>query len=1091
MLTIPANMQTALKKNPNQEFRYIIKMGRSLIADPYTASNFYFSSNAAFGANNVGITDTNVYPIVPILIKEPAITENLIIREHKSTVGGFSIDLDDNFLFQNPANSDVLEKFSDQLNKYNISNRDLYVYLWLGGLTNLQTECLAIYQGVVGDFKVKNGIMNIQISNSAFKVQKELPQEVITPSEYRNTPPETIGKSENMVYGDHSKFYYDNTDPSLYSNEQKNDLVPMTLIQNDESENDSLERLWHLAGHKMDAVTAIWGYDSNLKSYVLLQSADWNTHQNTIAGCIIMQEGTDFYHYVHPKGATRAGVGDPHWGDKNDCSRWEYPLLSLAECDCHGMTIGQNAGLLPQFPEMPINVDDITGDTAVFILVDNNDDGGTFTFLLEGNDILGSGTGAFTNSGTYGVGDDYYVGGNANRVNINVIASVNIDGNWWARVYYLYLRLQYSPANHAVLPLFASCKGREASATVAGHFSELAENDLLEIPAHIVDSIIYDELGETIDTASMQAVATEQASWKIAPLINKKQNSKDIIDKIAKQSMSFIHWNATNKAAMDTFFAANDTDYIFKLNDIKNRPLLYESSLKDIVNDFVLKYKKDGNSGNLQSTVEREDDRANVGSQAIYNAVMDKVMDADFISDPTTAGLLADHWAKTDDDSFWSILHNIIEFETVDLRGVNFWNAGTFDPIVKLELTDIIKLHEEWDAKMECFGETWIKRQFKIFSMTRLPDTLKIKAIQISGESIKSISFGDEYVFEATNGTPFGCFKIDSTHFVVCYYDDGNNRIEACVATVDGTTITYGARATFNDANFNNGKITKLDSTHFVICYWGTASRAIIGTIDGDTIAFGDASVFNAGWSYSISCGRLDNTHFVICYKDGAGATPGESIIGTVSEGDVIGFNGAELQFSVNNLSDSAYIISCSILDSTHFAVCYRERTTEIGIARIGVVTGDAIAYGDEVTFNNAAISHINSAKIDSAHFVIGYRDEGNANFGTAIIGVVTGNAIAFGSEYVFKEAATTQIFCKMIDNRNILVAFADNATDGRLVEGVITGNVIAFGNTYRFDTTNIAGTGIAILNEIKIAICYGDQDSAWNGTAIIGELVY
>ena len=57
------------------------------------------------------------------------------------------------------------------------------------------------------------------------------------------------------------------------------------------------------------------------------------------------------------------------------------------------------------------------------------------------------------------------------------------------------------------------------------------------------------------------------------------------------------------------------------------------------------------------------------------------------------------------------------------------------------------------------------------------------------------------------------------------------------------------------------------------------------------------------------------------------------------------------------------------------------------GIARIGEVTGNAIAYGSEYVFNEANTDYISCAALDSTHFVVGFRDSGGDDYGIARIG--------------------------------------------------------------------------------------------------------
>ena len=289
--------------------------------------------------------------------------------------------------------------------------------------------------------------------------------------------------------------------------------------------------------------------------------------------------------------------------------------------------------------------------------------------------------------------------------------------------------MKYLPSSH--LPLFAECKGREASSTVAGHFSGLSTGDLLETPAQIADSILYDELGQTVDTTSFQAVDTELASWKMNFSLNKSLSSQKILDALAFQSKSFIYFNDVNTISMDTFFASNTTDFDdINLDDVKLHSLkISQTSLRKMTNDIVLNYRKQG-TGALQEVLERINDTAGGGSIDQYDATQEKIIDADYIADTTTAGLLADHWVKTGvktSGAFWTVLRDVVEFKTSNLiresKTTRFFLA---------EITDVFEFdHSVWDDQQLCNGVSWSAKKFKIISITRGLDGLKIKGVEL------------------------------------------------------------------------------------------------------------------------------------------------------------------------------------------------------------------------------------------------------------------------------------------------------------------------------------------------------------------------
>ena len=122
--------------------------------------------------------------------------------------------------------------------------------------------------------------------------------------------------------------------------------------------------------------------------------------------------------------------------------------------------------------------------------------------------------------------------------------------------------------------------------------------------------------------------------------------------------------------------------------------------------------------------------------------------------------------------------------------------------------------------------------------------------------------------------------------------------------------------------------------------------------------------------------------------------------IGAISWGSEYVFNAGTSDF-----------ISVSILDSTHFVVAYRdESNSHYGTAIIGTVSnGDDIAFGSEYVFNTAGNSYyISVSTLDSTHFVVAYKDGGNSNYGTAIIGTVS-----FSSISTYKGLASASIVTK------------------------------------------------------------------------------
>ena len=225
-------------------------------------------------------------------------------------------------------------------------------------------------------------------------------------------------------------------------------------------------------------------------------------------------------------------------------------------------------------------------------------------------------------------------------------------------------------------------------------------------------------------SASFDTNATgELDGWKFRYTINEFMSSKDILLNLAKSCKSIIRWDSNNEPSLITLGKSSYTT----ARTIKGTEItvsgVYESSLDDICNKLTLKYNK---GENYRTTIIREDDRTNIGSQDVYNIVSNTTIETDFISDSTTAGLLANFYCKDDDDSFWSKLHNILEFEA-PLLGHNYWNGSTFVPFMALEIGDVVEFE---DMIVDCNGETWTDKQFMIISI-QIGNKIRITGFEV------------------------------------------------------------------------------------------------------------------------------------------------------------------------------------------------------------------------------------------------------------------------------------------------------------------------------------------------------------------------
>ena len=167
---------------------------------------------------------------------------------------------------------------------------------------------------------------------------------------------------------------------------------------------------------------------------------------------------------------------------------------------------------------------------------------------------------------------------------------------------------------------------------------------------------------------------------------------------------------------------------------------------------------------------------------------------------------------------------------------------------------------------------------------------------------------------------------------------------------------------------------------------------------------------------------------------------------------------------------------------------------TKDAIIRAAVSEGISVTQeiGSSVTFESATVS-FNAVVYDSSNqkIVIAYRDQGNSNYGTAIVGTVSGSSISFGTPAVFSSATTGYISGAFDSNNNkVVFCFRGSSNYGRSVVGTVSGTSISFGSIATFESATIEDTGTAYdANAQRIVVAYRDDGNTFRGTAAVGTV--
>ncbi len=717
MLSFPTSLTNEIARD-SSNLKYLVKLERRLIASPYTTSFIYFSNDDCTVYDDDEGEDVTVFGSLQSDIK---ISERIDIKTHVSSVGGFSIKLID------LGHANVSDIFAT----HDIFNRPIEI--WLLDKTNDTSNGSLLYKGICGVPTYTKNSITLPIENSTSNVNLELGQNKISEADkvVTDPPSESLGKSKPIIYGDHVT-NINNTTVANANFSKKTNLVPCIDMGEHRSGNDSFSN-WYIAGHECKSIDEMWVDDTDVGDFAQIKT--FTTVTNDSTKCVIQHKSLESrYLYIYPSGVDiNNQVNGATVTNANNVL--DFDLTTFASLSAQDVeTVGQvkKAELDIQFFRDPFKF--LEGNftnssiTALKFYVRLNyshqgSSGNEEVKIMDFDSFFGTNIDirGFTNDTIFNeiTPSSTSIPFPTVRFRVQSAYEVDIFPTRILKIYGCYLRVEYTPLSRHNAFFGGTGRKDNSSGTITG-----SANSLIENPSHVAEDIARNYMSlstNSIDTSSFDSVNTELSSnYKLSFFVDSPINSKSLLEKIGFQGKSFFRFNSQNQISADTFFASPTANIdSITLDEIININFS-KISLKDLVNKLFLNYFFDSNENVKQLT--RSYDTANTGSQARYNVVNEKVIDADFIKTDTTAGLLADHWVKDSSDSFWSLPRNIINVEFITSKK-NF---------LALEVSDVIQFdHNSLDTYKKIYGSSFNGKKFKITDITKNLKSVKVKAIEV------------------------------------------------------------------------------------------------------------------------------------------------------------------------------------------------------------------------------------------------------------------------------------------------------------------------------------------------------------------------
>lgn len=266
----------------------------------------------------------------------------------------------------------------------------------------------------------------------------------------------------------------------------------------------------------------------------------------------------------------------------------------------------------------------------------------------------------------------------------------------------------------------------------------------------------------------------------------------------------------------------------------------------------------------------------------------------------------------------------------------------------------------------------------------------------------------------------------------------------------------------------------------------GTVS--VVQTVVDPTPSIGTQSALFAGNPlYMGSAYDSASNKIVISFRNDSYPADGYAVVGTIS-GTSISF-GTAVQFTASIVADTAIAYDGN---AQKIVIGYKNfGNNQYGTAIIGTVSGTTISFGTPVVFNSSETNSIAIA-YDSNSQKLVFTYNGTSFYGKAIVGTISGTSISFGTAVTFRSAASWYMKIAYASNaQKIVITFntADVGGDLYAIVGTVSGTSISFGTAVMFYSTATA-TAAPIgydANAQRIVIAYPGSSSY--GTAVIGTV--
>ena len=389
---------------------------------------------------------------------------------------------------------------------------------------------------------------------------------------------------------------------------------------------------------------------------------------------------------------------------------------------------------------------------------------------------------------------------------------------------------------------------------------------------------------------------------------------------------------------------------------------------------------------------------------------------------------------------------------------------------------------------------------------------INLKVATISGTDL-SFGTGVQIITDSTNDEEM-VFDTSANKFVIFYNNTTPNPDEgqALVATISGTNVSVGNVATFSTDDVGKFDVVyNPDTGSTAIVYQAPSTdyaQAIMATVSGTTVSFGSPFLLNSAAANEFAVSYDTNTNRFGVGFGISGSTValsfGASVLNLTAE-NYIGMSGGAVKATGTVASIGSKVefesgalgneIMASVFDpdSNKVVIAYTDNgNSNYGTAVVGTVSGTSISFGTPAVFEAGTTTHV-GATYDTTNnkVIIVYKDESNSSYGTAVVGTLSGTDISFGTPAVYLTAASNDNSASFDTNAGKAVIASRNDSNGDVISrvGTVSGTDISFGTAVQVDDNGHYVNTVFDSNSNKVVVLYRDLANSNYGTARVGTV--